>query len=174
MQRKTISTIVCAISALSACSGEQPDGAATDFGQIQRTGDPEKGRLLFADKGCVICHSINGVGGKAAPPLDAQTENDVADPIGFATRMWRGAPAMIELQGLELGYSIWLEPQEMVDLATFAANATEQKKLKLDDLDKGLASSFLNERFWEVEDWSEFLENGQEGAGDPQPDDESE
>ena len=174
MKRRSISTIVFAVTALSACGGEQPNDAATDVEQIQRTGAPEKGRFLFVEKGCVICHSVNGVGGKAAPPLDAQTAFDVADPVGFATRMWRGAPAMIELQGLELGYSIWLEPQEMVDLAAFAANAAEQKKLKLDDIDQSLAHSFLNERFWEFEDWSEFLETGQEGAGDPKPDDDSE
>ncbi len=169
MKQKIIALIPFAVGLLSACGS--PQGRDTAPVQIQRTGDAEKGRQLFVEKGCVICHSVNGVGGKAAPPFDAQTENDVPDPVAFAVRMWRGAPAMIELQGLELGYSIWLEPQEMVDLATFAAAASEQKKLRLSDIDKDLADSFLDERFWEVEDWDDFLEKGQEGAGDPPPTD---
>jgi len=154
------------MTVLSACSQNDSDHVVK---QVQRNGTPETGRQLFVEKGCVICHSVNGVGGKAAPPLDAKTEYDSVDPIEFASRMWRGAPAMVELQSLELGYTIWLEPQEMVDLAAFSANATEQKKLNRNDIDEGLADSFLNERFWDVEDWGEFLENGQEGAGNPPP-----
>lgn len=103
--------IIIAFS-LAACDNKGSDkelasGTATSTtASVERIGDASRGRSLFIDKGCIICHSVNGIGGKAAPPLDAQTEYDVADPIGFATRMWRGAPAMIELQSLELGYSI--------------------------------------------------------------------
>jgi hypothetical protein len=161
--------LLAAVFGAVACGAPNAGDTQSAASQVQRTGDAEKGRRLFAEKGCVICHSVNGVGGKAAPPLDAQTEYDVADPVGFASRMWRGAPAMIELQSLELGYSIWLDPQEMVDLAVFAADAAEQKKLTLSDIDQDLADSFLDERFWEVEDWSDFLESGQEGRGDPPP-----
>ena len=167
MNKFTLAILATLTFAVTACGSEQSADGLNEVDQVQRKGEPEKGRFLFVDKGCVVCHSINGVGGKAAPPLDAQTENDVVDPIGFATRMWRGAPAMIELQSLELGYAIWLEPQEMVDLSAFAANALEQKKLHLSDIDEGLANSFLNERFWEVEDWDDFLKDGQEGAGEP-------
>ena len=34
---------------------------------------PARGRILYASKGCVACHAINGVGGEDAPPLDAAT-----------------------------------------------------------------------------------------------------
>ena len=174
MNRTSAILLFCLSSGLPGCANQQTDDGDAAAKRVERVGDAGEGRRLFVEKGCVICHSVNGVGGKAAPPLDAQTQLDVADPVGFASRMWRGAPAMIELQGLELGYSIWLEPQEMVDLATFAANATEQKKLTSNDIDQSLADSLLNERFWEAEDWRDFLKNGQEGAGEPPPDDDRE
>ena len=74
---------------------------------------------------------------------------------------------MVELQSLELGYVIWLTADEIVHLATFAADAAAQKELSLDDLSEAARDSILNERFWEVEDWSEFLNDGQEGFGEP-------
>ena len=151
----------------ASCGRADPDPSVSE--QFHRVGDAERGRQLFLDKGCVICHAINGVGGKAAPALDAQTEADIPDPVGFAARMWRGAPAMIELQSLELGYTIWLEPQEMVDLASFAASAKAQNALTLDIVDADLANSFLNEQFWETEDWDEFLKDGQETGPNPTP-----
>ncbi|MEM8936717.1 MAG: c-type cytochrome [Pseudomonadota bacterium] len=171
MNMTRIFAIGFTIITAAGCGDNQVTEPPPLVNQTQRIGDAERGRHLFADKGCIICHSVNGVGGLSAPPLDALTEADVPDPVGFATRMWRGAPAMIELQGLELGYAIWIEPQEMVDLATFAASAAEQKKLTLESIDEGLAASFLDESFWGVEDWSDFLANGQEGAGEPFPDD---
>ena len=59
--------------------------------------DAREGRQLFAVKGCVICHEINGVGGQhgKAPNLDASRMPIEPDPFVFATRMWRGAKKMI-------------------------------------------------------------------------------
>ncbi len=163
-----------ALTTSTACGGEPlatPDasGDIASASARPRDGDPVRGRALFAEKGCVVCHAVNGVGGKAGPALDAQTQMDVPDPVEFAARMWRGAPAMVELQSLELGYVIYLEAQEIVDLAAFAADAEEQKKLSLADIDAATAGAFLDEQFWEVEDWDEFLKNGQDGFGEPAP-----
>src|SRR5262245_6319183 len=49
------------------------------------------GRKLFASKGCVVCHSVNGIGGKDAPPLDASTMPGMTNPFDFVANMWRGA-----------------------------------------------------------------------------------
>lgn len=49
-------------------------------------------------KGCVRCHSINGVGGTNARSLDWSTMSGPVNPFDFAARMWRGAPAMIAVQ----------------------------------------------------------------------------
>ena len=131
---------------------------------IDRDVNSATGRSLFVEKGCVICHSINGVGGKSAPVMDAQIGAPPIDPLDFAARMWRGAPAMIELQSIELGYTIYLTADELADLAAFAADREEQKLLTMEQVPLEMRDSLLDERFWEVEDWDDFLRAGQEGA----------
>lgn len=132
---------------------------------IDRNVNSATGRALFVEKGCVICHSINGVGGKAAPPMDAAVGSPPIDPLDFAARMWRGAPAMIELQSIELGYTIYLTADEVADLAAFAADREEQKLLTIEQVPEDMRDSLLDERFWEVENWDDFLRSGQEGSG---------
>lgn len=127
------------------------------------------GRALFVEKGCVMCHSINGVGGKAGPVLDVADDYVKPNALEFAARIWRGAPAMVEFQSLELGYVIDLSGEDLAHLAAFAASREEQKQLDESAVPEPMRDSLLNERFWETEDWSEFLENGQEGYGDPAP-----
>jgi len=130
---------------------------------VTRTVDSTAGRALFVDKGCVICHAVNGVGGKAAPALDAEIGAGEVDPLGFAARMWLGAPAMIELQSVELGYSIFLTADEIANLAAFAADREQQETLTLDELPENIRNGLLDEQFWEVENWEEFLRTGREG-----------
>ncbi len=158
-----------AVIMLSGCGGPADSGASSSAKAHQeqkvvtRTVDSEAGRTLFVDKGCVICHSVNGVGGKAAPALDAEIGAGEVDPLGFAARMWLGAPAMIELQSVELGYSIFLTADEIADLAAFAADRDQQKTLTLDELPENIKNGLLDEQFWEVENWEEFLRTGREG-----------
>ncbi len=86
--------------------------------------DPARGRKVFTEKGCVACHSINGVGGDDAPPLDATLMN----PFEFAAKMWRGAEAMIILQHDELGEQIELTGQDLADIIAFVHSHEEQAK----------------------------------------------
>jgi mono/diheme cytochrome c family protein len=153
---------LAALALIAACA-RAPEGAAPN------EGDAAAGRDLFVQKGCVLCHSINGVGGKAGPVLDAADDYVKSDPLAFAARMWRGAPAMVEFQSLELGYVIDLTGEDIAHLAAFVASREEQKKLLDEAIPEPMRNSLLDERFWETEDWSEFLQNGQEGYGDPQP-----
>ena len=160
--------------------GEAADREVTAEGAhgleiISRDVDSSTGRALFVEKGCVICHAVNGVGGKAAPPMDAQIGAPPIDPLDFAARMWLGAPAMIELQSIELGYTIFLTADEIADLAAFAADREEQKLLTAEQLPETLRDGLLDERFWEMENWDDFLRSGQEEgypedepAGEPQ------
>lgn len=96
--------------------------------------DAARGRQLFASKGCVVCHSINGVGGEDAPPLDASTMSMPMNPFEFAARMWRGAEAMVALQREELGDPIELTGQELADLISFVHHVEEQKKFSDADI----------------------------------------
>ena len=116
MQTKTI---LIAVSALALAATGTPGLAASKKGVTHKvpgvkgtmlgkrlflpTMDPMKGKMLFASKGCVTCHSINGVGGEDAPKLDASTMPKVMNPFDFTAKMWRAAPAMIAAQNDELG-----------------------------------------------------------------------
>jgi mono/diheme cytochrome c family protein len=145
---------------LGACA-RNSESAAT------RVADADAGRALFVSKGCVMCHAVNGVGGKAAPALDAPNAPGGGDVAAFAAAMWRGAGAMVELQNLELGYVIDLDADELTHLAAFVGDLAAQKKLAATDVPETLRDSILDERFWETEDWDEFLRRGQEGYGEP-------
>jgi len=96
--------------------------------------DPVRGRDLFLQKGCVVCHAVNGIGGEDAPPLDAEYMEFPMNPFEFAAKMWRGAPAMTILQEDELGEFVTLNGQELADLIAFFHDADEQAKLTKDQI----------------------------------------
>jgi mono/diheme cytochrome c family protein len=100
--------------------------------------DTVEGRSLFASKGCVVCHSINGVGGTDAPMLDAEFMEDAMNPFEFAARMWRGADAMVELQRDELGEVIELNGEELAAIIAFVHDAEEQAKFSNDDIPENI------------------------------------
>lgn len=95
---------------------------------------PARGRLLFAEKGCVACHAVNGVGGEDAPPLDVSDMGGIMNPFDFAANMWRGAEAMIILQRDELGAQIELTGQELADIVAFVHSPDEQQRFSIDDV----------------------------------------
>jgi mono/diheme cytochrome c family protein len=110
--------------------------------------DAERGRMLFVEKGCVVCHSVNNVGGQAirnlggepATSLDASKMPLRMDPFEFFARMWSGAPEMIALQKEGLGYQIKLKSDEMADIMAFLFSETEQAKFT--------DESFIPPIFW--------------------------
>ncbi len=57
-------------------------------------GDAEEGRVVFVEKSCIECHSVQGVGGRVGPDLAQRgyqwglTE--------FAAAMWNKAPDMMQ------------------------------------------------------------------------------
>ena len=65
---------------------------APPFGPIGDT--PISGARVFGSKGCVKCHSVNGLGGKVGPDLAR-----VAQPRSFfdlASSLWNHAPRMAD------------------------------------------------------------------------------
>jgi mono/diheme cytochrome c family protein len=53
-------------------------------------GDPARGEVLFAGKGCSACHAVRGRGGQVAKDLTAL--GSTMTPSGWATAMWNHPP----------------------------------------------------------------------------------
>lgn len=109
--------------------------------------DPTRGRILFVNKGCVLCHTVNGVGGSAAPALDVMPDEYYIDPFAFMVRMWKGAKAMIALQDKELGYQIDIEGDELAAIIGFLYDSEEQKRLTIDQVSTQMRDIFVDEPF---------------------------
>jgi hypothetical protein len=88
--------------------------------------DPVLGRKLFAAKGCVACHAVNGVGGHDATPLDAHTMERMMNPFDFAAKMWDMAPYMITAQEEALGGQITFTGEELAHIIAFVHSDDEQ------------------------------------------------
>jgi mono/diheme cytochrome c family protein len=57
--------------------------------------NPQQGSAIFREKGCLRCHSVNGVGGKVGPDL-AGAGGHPSDLAFLVTAMWNHAPNMWE------------------------------------------------------------------------------
>ena len=130
-------------------------------------GDARTGKDLFIGKGCVICHSVNGVGGRAALPLDAPPDGREVDPMVFAAAMWEGAAAMISLQFTELGYQIGMTGEELRDLAAFASDLEAQQTFSLNDIPPDLRAWIIDVPHWQGDDWPEPFESLPDGMPSP-------
>jgi cytochrome c len=119
--------------------------------------DPDRGRKLFVGKGCVICHSINGAGGRIGPPLDADPNQRFVDVFDFAARMWKGAPVMFVLQQMELGYEINFTGEELAQIAAFASNWRAQRAFSKDDIPEIIRDWITDANYERLEDLKEEL-----------------
>ena len=143
------------------------EGSMMQSGRMMGTGmlmprmDPGRGRKLFASKGCVVCHSVNGVGGEDAPPLDAANMKLPMNPFEFAARMWRGASAMVMMQEEELGAQIELDGQDLADIIAFIHNEDEQKHFSEADIPDNITKLMAH-----LEDDDEEHEAEHEAAGE--------
>ena len=120
-----------AMEAMTPDQAERVFKLMRDVGLVLPPMDSKRGRDLFVKKGCVLCHSINGVGGDVGPSLDAKDMPATMNAFDFAARMWKGAPAMAAMQEEELGAFIGLSGQDLADLIAFAHDNREQRKLSL-------------------------------------------
>jgi mono/diheme cytochrome c family protein len=109
--------------------------------------DVGKGKRLFVERGCILCHSVNKVGGIAGPPLDAPKGGGPVDLLDFMARMWRGAFAMIELQGMELGYQLDFSGEDLGHIAAFLADRNAQERFSERDVPDLIQDMFIREPF---------------------------
>lgn len=142
---------LAAVPASVVSAEEASPAAAPSPGFVVAFGDSERGKALFTGKGCVVCHSINGIGGQAGPALDADPTQPQLDVFDFAARMWRGASTMIVLQEMELGYQIDLTGQELADLARFIHDAEAQRQFQETDVPELIRDWMVDEVYDELD-----------------------
>jgi hypothetical protein len=65
--------------------------------------------------------------------------------------MWRGAPTMIVLQEMELGYQIDLTGQELADLARFIHDAEVQRNFQETDVPELIRDWMVDEVYDELD-----------------------
>jgi cytochrome c len=123
-----------AMAEMSTEQAERMIDLMRDIGLVLPPMDAARGRALFANKGCVVCHSVNGVGVDIGPSLNAADMSSPMNAFEFAARMWRGAAAMTAMQEMEFGGVIDLTGQDLADLVAFAHDAEEQAKLTVGDV----------------------------------------
>ncbi len=111
----------------------------------------DRGRLLFVDKGCVVCHSVNGVGGQVGPALDVDPLHPELDVFEFAARMWRGARTMIMLQEMEAGFQIDLTGEELANIAHFLHDYDAQRSFSEREIPPIVRELMKEETYRELE-----------------------
>ena len=80
-------------------------------------GSAANGRMLFADKRCVVCHPISRRGDEEAPDLvQGQAQRSLTE---FATAMWNKAPGMLRAMEAKQITPPTLRPDEMADIVAY-------------------------------------------------------
>jgi cytochrome c2 len=80
-------------------------------------GRAESGRMLFAEKNCIECLSVGGVGGKIAPDLGDLSARRSA--LEFAAALWNKAPKMLAAMQ-QRGVAVpQLKPEDMADIVAY-------------------------------------------------------
>ena len=150
--RRTARLCAVVLSAAALWLAIADDGAmAADRKLVIPLADSQQGMRLFVGKGCVVCHAVNGVGGKAAPALDISETQPYFDVFDFAARMWRGAPTMIVLQEMEMGYQIELTGEELAHLAAFASDRAVQKTFTEAEIPEVIRDWMVDEVYEELD-----------------------
>ena len=89
---------------------------------FERQGNAAVGRRLFAEKRCIVCHSVGSTGGTIGPRLDGV--KPVASPIFLAAAMWNHGLQMAELMERENITRPSFKGSELVDLITYINSAS--------------------------------------------------
>ena len=84
---------------------------------IDRPGDSQAGGHVFAEKGCVRCHSVRSSGGKTAPELS--TVAGTGGSSAWTRAMWNHAQAMVDPVTQALGRWPQFSGAEMNDLIAY-------------------------------------------------------
>lgn len=89
-------------------------------------GDPEVGKVLFAQKHCIQCHGLGKQGGASGPRLDTFPRG--RSPLRIAQDLWNHGPAMvpaIRRQGLDIPK---FNGNEIIDLFAYLRIQGQQRQ----------------------------------------------
>lgn len=92
-------------------------GAAALAAAERPAPDPVEGSRLFVNKGCVVCHAVDGEGGKIGPDLGRISTGRTL--LGMAAVMWNHSPLMTERIKEAKVTRPKLTPEEMANLFAF-------------------------------------------------------
>jgi len=143
MKHANVSRVPVAIALCVLAIGSGPASALDDGNEHQDTRatrllmpimDSKEGMKLFMEKGCYICHSVNGVGGNDAAALDAHEMDEFMNPFELAAKMWLMAPIMIPAQESELGAQIEFTGEELANIIAFLHDDAQQHQFTGDAL----------------------------------------
>ncbi len=97
---------------------EMADLIAYLFAQryFEAAGNAQRGRRVYAEKGCGNCHTV-GAGGGKAPDLARSRTNSA--PSSIATALWNHGPFMLQLMREQEVSWPRFQPGEIVDLLEF-------------------------------------------------------
>jgi len=85
--------------------------------ELKLPSNPLKGRIVFEEKGCIVCHSLNGYGGKIGPDLSRQKYYGSFLQLGSV--IWNHIPSMNrKFRELKMERPQFSE-SEMLDLVDF-------------------------------------------------------
>jgi cytochrome c len=115
----TLASSVAGIILVGGAFWASADHAKAASKIVLPTMNAQNGKMLFASKGCVICHQVNGVGGKDGGALDNKAMTAAMSPFDFFAKMWLGADKMIIMQKKELGATTDFTGQELADIIGF-------------------------------------------------------
>lgn len=85
-------------------------------------GNADRGQALFAEKGCVKCHAVGGVGGHVGPALDKYKK--YASPLFLTRAMWRHGAAMSEKMAAQNVTRPRFEGHDLADIFAFIQRAS--------------------------------------------------
>ncbi len=91
-------------------------------------GDPEAGKVLFAQKHCIQCHGIGKQGGIGGPRLDSFPRG--SSPLRIAQDLWNHGPAMIpaiRARGLDIPK---FDGNEIIDLFAYLRVQGQRKAVR--------------------------------------------
>lgn len=92
---------------------------------FERPGEAQRGKALFASKGCAGCHLLTPGASSIGPPVS--TWESLSAPIVLIQRMWAHAPQM--MKAMEARKMPWpnLTSQDMSDLLVYLQNLPENR-----------------------------------------------